>query len=77
MEKNMAKLNIEMCPETGICSIMKENGGKVDLVSAEVDQLRQAAGDREKTKAVLAQIDAGFSGSLEGEELAQLAEEIK
>ncbi|OQY07889.1 MAG: hypothetical protein B6I25_00550 [Planctomycetales bacterium 4572_13] len=73
----MAKLNIEMCPETGICSIMKENGSKVDLLSGEVDQLRQAAGNGEKTKAVLAQIDAGFSDGLQSDELAQLAEKIK
>ena len=28
----MDKLNIQLCPETGICSIIKENGKKVDLI---------------------------------------------
>jgi len=56
---------------------MKENGSKVDLLADEVDQLRQAAGNGEKTKAVLAQIDAGFSNGLQSDELTQLAEKIK
>lgn len=73
----MAKLNIQLCPETGICSVIKENKTKIDMIPGEVAQLRQASGDTEKTKAILAQIDAAFSESLDTEELRQLSDEIK
>ena len=73
----MAKLNIQLCPETGICSVIKENGTKIDMMPDEVAQLRQVSGDSEKSKGILAQIDAGFSESLDTEELDQLSDEIK
>ena len=73
----MAKLNIQLCPETGICSIIKEDKTKIDMMPEEVGQLRQACGDSEKSKAILAQIDAAFSDSLDNEELNQLSDEIK
>lgn len=72
----MAKLNIQLCPETGICSLIKEDKTKIDMMPGEVDQLRQAAGDSEKTKDILAQIDAGFTDTLDGEELKQLSNEL-
>ena len=73
----MAKLNIQLCPETGICSIVKENRTKVDMMPDEVAQLRQASGDAERSKEILAQIDKTFSESLDSEELGQLSDEIK
>ena len=73
----MAKLNIQLCPETGICSLIKEDGTKIDMKPDEVTQLRQASGDTEKSKAVLAQIDAAFPQSLDNEQLQQLSDEIK
>ncbi len=73
----MAKLNIQLCPETGICSVIKEDRTKIDMMPDEVTQLRQASGDTEKSKAILAQIDATFSESLDNEELHQLSDEIK
>ena len=63
----MAKLDIQMCPETGICSIMNEQGAKVDMISAEVDQLRAAAGDPQQLKALLAQVDASFFHRMEAD----------
>jgi len=73
----MAKLDIEMCPETGICSIRNEQGGKIDMISSEVDELRVAAGDSQQLKALLAQVDASFSEALTGEELDQLSQDIE
>ena len=72
----MAKLNIQKCPETGICSIIKEDGSKVDILLGEVSQLHQAAGDHAKIKGILAQVDAGFAENLEKQELDQLVEKI-
>lgn len=73
----MAKLNIQLCPETGICSVIKEDGTKIDMVPDEVAQLREASGDTEKSRTILAQIDAAFSESLDTKELHQLSDEIK
>lgn len=73
----MAKLNIQLCPETGICSLIKEDGKKIDMISSEADQLRQAGGDHEKIKAILTQVDATFSAALDNEELDQISAELK
>jgi len=73
----MAKLRIELCPETGICSIIKDNGTKVDMMPGEVADLKGASGDLERSKTILAEIDASFSASLDSQELTQISEEIK
>lgn len=73
----MDKLNIELCPETGICSIMKKDGTKVDLMPDEVKELRGASENPESAKEVLAQVDAGFAKSLTPDELKQLAARLK
>ena len=68
----MDKLNIQLCPETGICSIIKEDGKKVDLMPDEVTQLRDAA-DGERVKQVLGEIDDSFAEALDAEETAHIA----
>ena len=73
----MVKLNIQMCPETGICSVIKEDKTKIDMMPDEVAQLRLVLGDNEKSKAILAQIDAAFADNLDTGELSQLTDEIK
>jgi hypothetical protein len=73
----MDKLNIELCPETGICSIMKKDGTKVDLMPDEVSELRAASVNPDSARQVLAQVDAGFAESLAPDELKQLAARLK
>ena len=73
----MAKLDIHMCPETGICSVIKEDKTKVDMMPDEVAQLREACGDSETAKAILARIDGAFANSLDNEELRQLSDEVR
>ncbi|NQU39902.1 MAG: hypothetical protein HQ523_08130 [Lentisphaerae bacterium] len=73
----MQKLNVQLCPETGICSIIKEDGCKVDLMPDEVAQLRDAEGDAAGVKRVLAEIDSSFAETLGGDETAQIAAELK
>jgi hypothetical protein len=73
----MAKLNIERCPETGLCSILKPDGTKVDLMPDEVENLRQAAGKAEAMKRVLSEVDGRFADKLDAAELAQIFAELK
>ena len=73
---NMAQLDVQMCPETGICSVRNGQGEKIDMISTEVADLKAAAGDVQQIKALLAGVDKSFSESLTDEELIQLAKEI-
>jgi hypothetical protein len=73
----MSDLKIELCPETGICSIIKRDGKKVDLMPDEVGQLRDAAGAGATIKQVLAEVDADFAAGLDPAEIAQVAGTLK
>ena len=73
----MDKLNIQLCPETGICSIIKKDGTKVDLMPEEVGNLREASGNPDSVRRVIAEADASFAGSLAPEELNQVAARLK
>lgn len=73
----MEKLNIELCPETGICSIMKADGTKVDLMPDEVLDARDAAGNVEALKQVVAEADGKFAASLTLEEQVQFTASLK
>ena len=68
----MSTLIIEQCPETGIASIVRDSGAKVDLMPDEVGELRTSSG-AEAIRAVIANADAGFAASLTLPELAQIA----
>ena len=73
----MEKLNVQLCPETGICSLIKEDGKKVDLMPDEVAQLRDAKGDADGIKRVLTEIDSSFADALDAGEAAQIAADLK
>lgn len=73
----MSDLNIQLCPETGICSIIKGDGTKIDLISNEVDQLRDASGQSVSIKQTLADIDPGFAERLNAEEIDQISKKLK
>lgn len=73
----MGNLNIELCPETGICSIMKGDGTKIDLMPGEVGDLRKVVSDPEAVKRALEEVDPAFAKSLDAKELAQLANDLK
>jgi hypothetical protein len=72
----MSELNVQMCPETGICSIIKPGGDKIDLISSEVSQVREASGEPDAIRQVLSQIDPGFAAGLDSEEIARLSSEL-
>ncbi len=73
----MSDLNIQLCPETGICSIIKKDGNKIDLVSEEVSQIRDASGNPDTIRQTLAQIDSGFAERLDSGEIGQISNELK
>ena len=69
----MSKLHIEMCPETGICSILKPDGAKIDLMPDEATAVQDASGKPEEIKKLLAEVDPNFADSLDKDDLARLA----
>lgn len=73
----MSKLNIELCPETGICSIIKEDGKKVDLMPGEVAELRDAAGNADGIKQAISEADDAFAEGLDADEIAQISSKLK
>ena len=70
-------MKIEQCPETGICSMIKDDGSKVDLISEEVNQIKAASGDKGKIKDVLATIDSGFAESLSADEISRIVSGVE
>ncbi len=68
----MSQLVIEQCPETGIASILREGGAKVDLMPSEVSDLRGQKGNTEGIRTVIAGADSDFAASLTPAELAQI-----
>ncbi|MBT4819095.1 MAG: hypothetical protein HN742_02690 [Lentisphaerae bacterium] len=73
----MSDLNVQLCPETGICSIIKADGSKVDLMPDEVGQVRDASGNAKAIKEALGQIDPGFAEGLAVEEIRQVSTKLK
>ena len=71
----MGKLTIELCPETGICSIVKGDGTKIDLMPDEVAGLKDVT-DSEAVKKAIEEVDSTFAKSLDASELAQLKKEL-
>ncbi len=72
----MSDLNIQLCPETGICSIIKKDGSKIDMIPDEVSQVRAASGKPDAIRQALAQIDSGFAEGLDSEEIDQVSSEL-
>lgn len=72
----MSELTLELCPETGICTIRKEDVGKVDLLADEVARIREASGDAEKIRAALAEADGGFAAKLDPSDLQAVAAKL-
>lgn len=73
----MSDLNVHACPETGICSIIKGDGTKIDLMPDEAVGLKDAAGNPDAVRQALAAIDPGFAEKLDSKELDQIAQEVK
>ena len=72
----MAKLTIELCPETGICSIIKDNGTKVDLMPDEVEAIRVAGSNAEEIRSDIANCDTDFAQALDAQALKQVSQKV-
>ena len=70
-------LQIERCPETGICSIVRADNTKVDLMPDEVAAIAAAAGKPDAVRAVVGGADDSFAAKLSPAELAQIVKELK
>lgn len=70
-------MDVELCPETGLCSIVRAGGSKTDLMPDEVMAVRACAGDLAKVREVVAGADDAFGASLTDEELRQIARSVR
>ena len=71
-----ATLNIERCPETGICSIIRADNSKVDLMPDEVAAITAAAGKADAVRAIVSGSDETFASKLSPAELAQISQRL-
>lgn len=71
----MANLDVHVCPETGICSIIK-GGLKVDLMPDEAEAIRGAGKDPAKILEIIAQSDSSFGQILSPEDLAKISKDV-
>ncbi|MEI8242524.1 MAG: hypothetical protein WCI17_04595 [bacterium] len=71
-----APLQIERCPETGICSIIRADNTKVDLMPDEVAAIAAAAGRADAVRAVVGGSDEAFAAKLTPAELAQITSRL-
>ena len=72
----MENLKISVCSETGICSIIRDSTSKIDLMPTEAQAIREAVGDKDAVRAVIAECDATFAESLTDAELEKLIKAI-
>ena len=73
----MSEINVQLCPETGICSIIRGDGTKVDLMPDEVSEIRDASDNPDAIRQVLSAIDSIFAENLTSEELKQVSKTLK
>lgn len=72
----MEKMAVELCPETGLCSLVRASGSKADLLPDEVQALRDAGGDLAKIRDVVSTADAAFGSALTDDELREIVRNV-
>ena len=72
----MSAVVVEVCPETGICSIVKHGSCKVDLMPQEVEALRKAGGDAAAIKKIVSESDATFAETLDSVEIEAIVKKL-
>jgi hypothetical protein len=73
----MSAVRVELCPETGICSVVKEDNQKIDLIPQEVAAIRDAGGDADAIKRVFAECDSAFADSLDADAVRDIASSLR
>jgi spore maturation protein SpmA len=72
----MSELKVELCPESGICSIIKVDGSKVDLMPDEVVSIRAAEGEDAVARNVISSVSADFADGLSAEEISEISRRV-
>ena len=72
----MAELHVDICPETGICSIGRGGTDKVDLMPDEVTGVREAE-NLSAVQAVIAEADPAFAAGLDADDLAFIKRRVE
>lgn len=73
----MSELVVEICPETGICSLVRDSAEKLDLMPDEVEAIRDAGGDGAQIKEIIADSDSGFAATLNEDDIIAIAKWVK
>jgi hypothetical protein len=73
----MAEITVERCPETGICSIVRDGGSKIDLMPDEADQLLQVRNNSAKLRELLQEVDPAFAQALSDDEVARIGANLR
>ncbi len=68
----MSDVKVELCPQTGICSLFKAEFGKVDLMPGEVAELRQAGANPQKVRSILEEVGSSFAADLSDDDLLSI-----
>lgn len=71
----MAALSVNICPETGICSIGRGGTDKIDLMPDEVASIREADGVA-GVKAVIEDCDTAFAATLDTDDLVYIKHQV-
>jgi hypothetical protein len=72
----MSDLRIEVCSETGICSIIRDGSNKVDLMPFEVDEIRNAGADADTVRKVVGECDYDFATALDDEAIEAIKNKL-
>lgn len=73
----MSEMNIHKCPETGMCTILKADGKKVDLTPAEVSAVQLSFGDHDAIVKVLSNIDPSFADAVSADDVTSVYDGLK
>lgn len=71
-----SNLTIEVCPETGICSIVRADAAKIDLMPDEVADIRENGSDPQQVRAVIEATDHAFAVSLSADDYAHIGKRL-
>lgn len=72
----MSDIKVELCPETGICSIVRDDGSKVDLMPDEVISIRDAGGEKDTARGVISNVSTDFANALSDEEISEISSRV-
>ncbi len=72
----MDKLNVSVCSETGMCSIIRSGTEKVDLLPTEVEALRAAQGDASEIRKIISECDSSFADKLAASDIDEIAKSV-